>query len=322
MKKTTTIFIMLAMVISLMACSNSGSGGQKNEFPKKSVSMIVPYSAGGGTDAVARALASATESYLGQPMAILNKTGGGGAVGMTEGANAKADGYTVTMITLALSTMPHAGLAPISYKDFTPIALINMDPATITVPTDSPFHTLNDIIKYAKENPGKLKVGNSGSGLSKDYAGALFEEAAGISMTHVPFEGAAPTINALLGNHIDVITVTTGEVLAQVQGGKLKTLGVMAEERAAVMPDVPTMKELGLDIGEFGPWRGLGVPKDTPAEVVKTLSDAFSKAVNDEKFKTFMEQNGFRILFKDSAQFSEFLEQDYTILGEMIKNMK
>ncbi|AOT72122.1 tripartite tricarboxylate transporter substrate binding protein [Geosporobacter ferrireducens] len=316
-KKVLSVVLVLALSFALGACGAT----EKASFPEKTIQVIVPYAAGGGTDVVARAVADASKNHFPQPVVVVNKTGAGGAVGMGEGANAKADGYTVTMITVELTTLPPQGLAPFTNADFKPIMQINAEPAAITVKADAPWNTVEEFLAYSKENEGQVKVGNSGVGAIWHLAAAAIETKTGAKFNHIPYEGAAPAIAALLGGHIDAVTVSPAEVASQVKGGQLKILGVVADERSKNFPDVPTLKEKGYDVA-VGTWRGLAVPKDTPDDIVKILSEGFTKAVNEDAFKSFMETNGLTIAVLDSAQYTEKIENDNKLFKELIDQIK
>jgi tripartite-type tricarboxylate transporter receptor subunit TctC len=292
---------------------------EENKFPEKPVTIIVPYAAGGGTDLTARALAKEVEKHLGQSVAVVNKPGGTGSVGMTEGATAKPDGYTTTMVTVELTTTPHLGLTPLTYKDFRPVMQANFDSAAITVNADAPWNTIEEFIEYAKANPGKIRVGNSGPGGIWHLASAAFEKGTGVQFNHVPYDGAAPAITALLGSHIEAVSVSPAEVKAHVDAGKLKTLAVMSEERAAALPDVPTLNELGITgVISVGPWRGIAVPKDTPDDIVKVLEDAFQKGAKEPGFTDFMNKSGLGIVIKDGQGFLKVMEEGHNSFGELI----
>lgn len=279
----------------------------KSSFPEKSITAICPWSAGGGTDTVLRGLTKETEAFLGETITVTNQTGGGGAVGHTAIKNAKNDGYTVGMITFELSSLPAQGIVDYTHMDFLPLMRVNMEPAAITVPVDAPYDTVEEFIAFAKENPGSVKVGNSGIGATWHVAAGLLEQTAEIQLGHVPFDGAAPAITALIGGHIDAVTVSPSEVQAQVQSGDLKMLAVMDEGRSKLFPDVPTMQEVGYDV-VFGTWRGLAVPIDTPDDVVATLSDAFKQGIESDGFKEYAENAGLNIAYQNAEDFRVFLE--------------
>jgi tripartite-type tricarboxylate transporter receptor subunit TctC len=334
MRKKFMLFMLLVlMVVFSAACgsnANSASSNSNNEkgsdkaknikFPEKQITLIVPYAAGGGTDATARALAKAAEKHLGQPIGVVNKTGGSAVVGISEVANAKADGYTIIMNANEIALLPHMGLTPITYKDFEQVAHINFDPSALTVPADAPYDTVEEFIEYAKENPGKIRVGGTGKGGIWHLGSASIEKAADIKLNYVPFEGAAPAKTALLGGHIEAITVSPAEVFAQVEAGELKTLGVLADERSPIMPDVPTFKEAGFE-ANVGVWRAIDAPADTPAEVVKVLADAFEKATKDKEFVDFMEKNGLGIIFKGTDEYKDLVAKDHEYFGGLLKEL-
>ncbi|MUV37058.1 Protein BugT [Lentibacillus sp. JNUCC-1] len=331
--KLLGLILMTVLVLTISGCSgnsenedagsgNSGSADNANEdFPKKEIELIVPTAAGGGTDAAARALAPLAEDHLGTSIGVVNKTGGSGSVGMTEGANSKPDGYTVTMVFVELTMFEHLGLSPLTPQDFKPIGLINFDPAALTVPADAPYDTLEEFISYAKEHPGEISVGNSGPGSIWHIAAANLEEAAGIELNHVPHDGAAPAVTALVGGHIDAVTVSPAEVKSQIDAGKLKMLAVMSDEKSDMAPDVPTVSEAGLDAAPIGTWRGLTVPKETPDDIVAKLEDGFLKAAEEEEFKDFMDKNGLGLKIQGSEEFGEYMQQNQELYGEIISDL-
>jgi tripartite-type tricarboxylate transporter receptor subunit TctC len=324
---------MVAIITALTACVGStGTNGDKTsnpanskavekkvDYPKKPLTLIVPFPAGGGGDTVGRALAKSVEKHLGQSIVVVNKTGGGGSVGMTEGANAKGDGYTLTLTTLELTVMSHLGFAPLTFESFKPVALISYDGAAITVHANSQWKTAQDFLDYAKNHPGQLKLGNSGTGASWHLAAAAVEKAAGVKFTHIPFEGSAPAVTALLGGHVDAVFVSAPEVRAHVEAGKLRTLAILDDKPSTALPNVKTIKEeTGLQFNYIGTWRGINVPKDTPDEIVSVLEDAFMKAAEDQEFKDLMNKNGIGILVKDSKSFGQFLKEKHELFGRLI----
>ncbi|ALS76444.1 ABC transporter substrate-binding protein [Planococcus rifietoensis] len=324
MKKILGVLTLSAFALTAAGCgddSTSATGDEGSNFPEKQIELIVPASAGGGTDATARALATAVEDNLGQSVGVVNKPGGSGSVGMTEGANAEADGYTVTMAFVELTMFKHLGLSPLTYDQFKPIGLINFDPAALTVPADAPYDTLEEFIAYAEENPGELNVGNAGTGSIWHIAAANLENAAEIELNHVPHEGAAPAVTALVGGHIDAVTVSPAEVKSQLDAGNLKTLAIMSDERSDLLPDVPTFNESGVEINTTGTWRGLTVPAETPDEVVATLEEAFMEAAQEEEFLEFMENNGLGIRMLDSQEFGDFMAENEEDYGQIIGDL-
>lgn len=237
-----------------------------------------------------------------------NKPGGANAVGLTYGARAKPDGYTVTYLVAELAILPHLHLSVVTADDFDLLARTNYNPAAVTVRADAKWKTLKELIAYAKEHPGQVRVGNSGTGSIWHLAAAALQEAAGVEFKHVPFAGAALAVQALLGGHVDVVCVSPTEVQSHVEAGKLKMLAVMAKERDPLFPEVPTAKELGYDL-DIGAWGGLAVPKGTPPDVKEKLLTAFRKAVRDQKFVQMMTERGIRLAWLEGEEFAEFIKR-------------
>lgn len=293
----------------------------KGKFPEKAIQIVVPFFPGGGTDHVARALAEVAKDYFGQPIVVVNKVGGSGSVGLTEGAMAKPDGYTVTLTLVELTILPHQGMANITYKDFKPIMQLNEDPAALTVRADAPWNTVEEFLEYARKNPGKIRVGNSGEGSVWHLAAKTIERETGVKLTHTQFDGAAPAGVALLGGEVDAVAISPAEVMTHVKNGKLKILGVMAENRLESLPDVPTFKELGIDI-EMVTWRGISVPKDTPDEVVEILRKGFIQAANDDHFREIMVKLGLGYNIADAKDFEGVIKESDEFYKGLIEEFK
>lgn len=321
-KRSGLLFLaMIILVLVLPGCSKSAStDGKKGSFPEKSLTAICPWSAGGGTDTVLRGLTKETEALLGKTITVTNQTGGGGAVGHTAIKNAKNDGYTVGMITFELSSLPAQGIVDYTHEDFQLLMRVNMESATITVPANAPYETIHDFIEYAKAHPGEVKVGNSGIGATWHVAAGLFEQVTEVELGHVPFDGAAPAVTALVGGHIDAVAVSASEVQAQVEAGELKILAIMDEERSKIFTDVPTMKEEGYDV-VFGTWRGLAVPTGTPKEAVDILSDAFKKGIESDGFKDYAEKAGLNIAYQNAEDFRQFLATNAEDVAKVMKGL-
>lgn len=246
MKERISLVLILALVLSL-AISASALEAKVN-FPTKPITVICPWTAGGGTDTILRALCKQAEKHLGQTITVVNQTGGGGAVGHAAIMNARPDGYTLGMITFELNSLPPQGLIPFTYKDFDPLMRVNVDAPALTVAKNSPFNTVHDFINYAKAHPNELTIGNSGPGSVWHIAAGLMATKTGIKVKYVPFDGAAPAVTALVGGHISAVSVSVAEVQGQVKAGQLKILGVMDTKRSDLFPEVPTFREEGLGI--------------------------------------------------------------------------
>ncbi|MEZ9339460.1 tripartite tricarboxylate transporter substrate binding protein [Vibrio splendidus] len=301
--------IMLAAGILVSATSIAA------DYPSKNIRLVVPFGAGGGTDAVGRTLANSAKDILGQNISIMNRTGGAGAVGMSFGAQQRADGYTLTVVTREIASLPQMGLMRHTADDFRLIRLVNLDPAVVLVAADSPYNTINDLIKEAKENPGSVKFASTAA---PNFYLISLEKDQGIKLNAIPYNGASEAIPAVLGHHTDVTMVTPGEAIAQLRSGQLKALGVMSEERIQYIPDVPTLKEQGIDV-VTGTWRGIGAPKDTPDAVIEKLGAAFDEAMASEEFKSFMAKGAMTIHNLDDKAFTAFVAEDTKSLTELIQ---
>jgi len=311
MKRLLSLLVALTVVLA-------ATGAIAADFPAKNVKLIVPFSAGGGTDAVARSLASVAEKYLGQPVVIINKTGGSGAVGMTEGAMSKKDGYTVTMVTREIAWLFQMGLAQVKPSDFDAIALVNEDPAIVLVRPDSEFQSVEKLIESAKADSGSVKFASTAK--PNFYLLAL-ELNQNVTFNQIPYNGAAEAIPAVMGGHVDFTMVNPGEAISQIQAKQLKALGVCSDARLAGLPEVPAMTELGYPI-VTGTWRGLAVPKGTPEDVKATLEDAFAKAVADPEFQGFMDKRKLGIRYMDSKNFTSFMDKDVEGLTAIVEAVK
>lgn len=300
-RRALLLVLLTAVMLSVFAAN----------YPRKPVTIICPWGAGGGTDRLARFLADELSKKLGQPFTVVNRTGGGGAVGHAAGAYAAPDGYTLTLVTLEIATMHWMGLTDLTFEAFDYIAQVNEDPAGVIVKADAPWKTLHDLLNDIKANPGKYLFSGTAAGGIWDLARIGMLDAAGISpdaVTWVPTTGAAQGLVELLGGHVHVVTCSIAEAVSQIQSGQARALAVMADERHPMFPDVPTLKELGID-WTAGTWRGVAVPKNTPEEIKKILEDAIIEITNSESFKNFMQTNGFGIKVRRGQEFYEFVKQ-------------
>ncbi len=290
-------------------------------YPIKSISFIVPFAAGGGTDATARMLASLLENMTGWKVIVENRVGGGGAVGHLAAATASPDGYTVGIITFELSTFYWLRLANVTYRDFKPIMMYNRDAAAIIIRADAPWKSVAELIEYIKANPEKLKASGTGRGGVWDIARIGWLKAAGVdpsALPWVPSAGAAPCLQDLIAGGVDICTVSLPEAGSLIKAGRARALAVMDDVRNPAFPDVPTLKELGIN-WSFGTWRGIAVPKDTPDHIVKILHDALKKVIDSQQWKDFMSKSGFGMAYMSPEEFRKFLENDFKVVGELLK---
>ena len=306
--KKITLFSMVVM-LAVSAAVLSGCEREEREFPSRNITMICPWAAGGGTDAILRALSIAAEPHLGVNIIVENRTGGAGGIGHMAIMNAPRDGYTMGMITFELNSLPQQGMIDFTFEDFEPLILVNADAAALTVHINAPFNTVQEFVDYARQNPGTISIGNSAPGSVWHIGAGLLASETGIQVNHIPFEGAAGAVTALAGGHIQAVSVSLAEVRSQVEAGNVKVLGVMDTQRSAMFPNVPTFQEQGFDI-VYGTWRGLALPRGVNPEIRATLENAFTAAMSDPAFITQAANLNLNLQFLPSAEFGEFLREN------------
>ncbi|MFK7860801.1 MAG: tripartite tricarboxylate transporter substrate binding protein [Granulosicoccus sp.] len=292
------------------------------DWPERPVTLIVPWSAGGGTDATGRMIGSLLEKELGQPFNVVNRTGGSGVVGHSAIANAKPDGYTIGVVTVEIGMMHWAGLTELTGKDYTPIALYNADAAGLLVRADSPWETAQDVIDAAKANPGTHKGSGTGQGGIWHLALAGMLNTADISPDAVPWvpsQGAAPGLQELVAEGVDVVTCSIVEAAALIDAGKVKSLAIMNDARIDAFADVPTLQEAtGID-WQLAAWRGIAGPKGMPEEVTTTLTAAFEKVWQSAEFQDFMNGRGFGLVWKPGNEFVDWMAASDVSLGDVMQ---
>ena len=279
------------------------------DYPSRSIEIVVPFNAGGGTDALARAFADNARKHLAQSFVVNNKPGASGVIGWSDVVNSKPDGYKLALMTVELTILPHLGLAKFGADEFAPIARLNYDPAAITVKGDAPWNTIEEFIAAARKANGETKVGNSGNGSIWHLAAASVEDKTGARFSHIPYSGAAPAVLSLLGGHIDAVAVSPAEVAPHLASGKLKMLGVMADRRVKAFDQVPTLKERGIDVS-IGAWRGLGAPKGTPQEVLEVLKVVTQKTMAEPAMREAMDKLALGYAYGDDLAFKETIDRN------------
>ncbi|OJV64379.1 MAG: hypothetical protein BGO41_12200 [Clostridiales bacterium 38-18] len=315
-KRVLSLVLGLILIMGLFAGCSAG----KDEFPNKIITIVVPYSPGGASDTVARLYAQELEKAIGTSIVVTNKTGASGAVGLEAVKNSKADGYTIAYMPVESTMIKSLGLTDITSDDFTFIGRAMTIPAAVTVRSDAPWNTLEEFLTYAKEHPGEVQVGNSGTGSIWHISAALLEDNSGAQFTHVPFDGAAPAIAALMGDNIQAVTVSPSEVQSGVESGDFKVLAVLGEERSSILPDIPTAKELGIDVVAQG-WGAFAVPKDTPADVVKILEDASKTALNSDNIKNLLAERGFEHAYMSGSDMDSYAKEQLDKFSELIPKL-
>ncbi|MCB9945795.1 MAG: tripartite tricarboxylate transporter substrate binding protein [Geminicoccaceae bacterium] len=293
-------------------------------YPDHPITIVVPWGAGGGTDATARILASLLEPELGVPVNVVNRTGGSGVVGHSAIATAEPDGYTLGIVTVEIGMMHWAGLTDLTYEDYTPLALYNEDSAGVQVRTDAPWSTLPEMLEDIRtSDPGTYKGSGTGQGGIWHLALAGLLQTAGMEpdrATWVPSEGAAPGLQDLVAGGVDVVTCSIPEAQSLIDAGRVKSLAVMGESRNPSFPDVPTVKEEGVD-WQLGAWRGVAGPKGLPQEVVDKLVPLLEKIHGSDQFREFMNGRGFGMVFKGPDGFREFMASSNEALGNVMTKL-
>lgn len=306
--KVRNLMLILTIVFFTLSATSPAMAAKK--FPRKPIIIICPWSAGGGTDRTARFIAGKLHEILGVPVNVVNKTGGGGAVGFTAGANAKPDGYTITNLTFEIGTLRWLGYSDVGPDAFKPLMQFNEDASAVIVGKDSKYATVKELLEDIKAKPaGALQFSGCAIGTVWDLARIGMMHSYGIDFNKVKFiptKGAAPAVTELLGGHVDVITCSYPEASPQIDAGNLKALAVMAEDRNPQFSHVPTLKEQGIDWA-YGTWRGFAVPKKTPDDVADVLVKAFKQVFSSDDFVAFINKNGFGIKIRDSKEFGEFM---------------
>ena len=315
-----SLFSLFASVAALSALSVVPVHAQ-DTFPQREVTIVVPFNPGGASDMTARIIAKGMEADLGRPIIVVNKAGGSGGVGMSSVARSKPDGYTVSYVPVELVMHKALKLSDLGPDSFDYIGQTTMVPSAVTVPADAPYKTINEFIKFAKENPDKVRVGNSGAGSIWHIAASALEMNQGIDFNHIPFEGAAPAVTALMGKHIEAVTVNSGEVKPGVDSGKLRILAVMTKERDPAFPNVPTLIESGINL-EFVGWGAFAVPKGTPRPVLDRLSAALKKSAESEEFKKFITSRGMIVEYKNPDDCKKFVDSQYIFFNDLLSKME
>jgi len=291
-------------------------------YPEKPVTLIVGFPPGGTTDFTSRTLAEAAKKYFPQPIAIVNRPGAGGGVGMAEVLQAKPDGYTIGLLASDTMTMvPHWTKVPYgSAEDYTPIINLVSTPVVIAVKSDAPWKTIQELITYAKANPGKVRAAGSGMGNAHHLACERLR-AAGIDLHWVPFAGAAETTPALLGGHVESVISYYSNIAGQVQAKKIRILAVCGEKRDPLFADVPTFREVGYDVVMMT-YFTIGGPKGLPSEILSSLHDAFKKSIETPLFIKAMEGRGFVVTYEGPQDLKKRALRDYESIGKLTESLK
>jgi tripartite-type tricarboxylate transporter receptor subunit TctC len=325
---------MLVIVFAIMlvtACSAQGSNTESKEekgkeiakvdFPTRDIEIVVPYAPGGTTDTASRTLASVVSKYIpnGVNVNVVNKAGGGGVIGTTEAATAKPDGYKIGMTTSGPMTIKtHTDQTAYSPDSVQTIMQVVATPNVIVVQADAPWQNYEEWFEFVSNNPGEFTYGTSGAGLTQHISMEAFTAETGAKLKHMPFEGGAPALAALLGGHVKGALVQTTEAMPHIESGKLRAIVNTGSYKPEGLEDVPTLTEVGVDVAS-DVWTGLIAPKDTPAEIIEILHDAFKKALEDEKVIETFKNIGATANYAGPEDFAKIIKKDFDINGEVLK---
>ncbi|GAB6156150.1 tripartite tricarboxylate transporter substrate binding protein [Desulfosporosinus burensis] len=317
------ITLVFAMIVT--GCAQKTSGEVKSpsisgeKFPDKPITLIVPYDAGGGSDLISRYLASLVEKELGVSIVVVNMPGGSGATGYTELTKRAADGYTIASTTSTIVTDKMLDIIKINHHDFDVVYGFNYEPAAIGVNAQRGWNSLADFVKYSKENPGNVSMGTSAFGGIWNIGSRAAMPALGVKWNLIPAGGggAVPVVQAA-GGTIDAVTASPLEMAAQLEGGRLKLLAVMADKRLDSYPDVPTLKELGYDVS-ITTTRAIVAPKGTPKDRVKILYDAFAKAGSLQKYKDYLKTNGAGWMSEDGESMIKYYDNQEKVFQKFLQ---
>ncbi|MEE6281948.1 Bug family tripartite tricarboxylate transporter substrate binding protein [Georgenia sp. MJ170] len=311
-----------ATAIALVGCSAAGgsAGSDDDDFPSQQIQMIVPWAAGGGTDLISRQLATMSEDTCGVRFVVSNLTGAASATGHQAIADADPDGYTVGTATTELAILKHLDSASFTPDDMAGIVQLAANPAVLTVSDSSPYQSFDEL-KAGLDNGDTIRVATNGRGGTWDLAARGLGIELGTPFTeYAPFNGAAEMIPAVLGEQVEAMSPSAGEVHQQIEAGAMTGLAVMADERFEALPDVPTLQELGVD-WVMGSWIGTVVPAGTPENRVEILRDCMGEAAMSDEFQEFLVVQGMGLADRDGADFTTFMQSEFDRFDTLINDV-
>ena len=308
---------LMGITLALSASSVFSQG-----YPTRPVTLIVPWGAGGGTDATARIIGSLLEKDIGQPVTVVNRTGGSGVVGHSAIASAAPDGYTIGMATVEIGMMHWQGLTELSGASYTPLGLVNADPAGVQVRADASYKTVNELLAAIKANPGKFKASGTGQGgiWHLAIAGLLRDQKIDpAALPWVPSNGAAPGLQDMIAGGVEVAPVSLPESRSLIDAGKVKSLAIMSDKPSALYPNVPTLKSATGSDWTMAAWRGLVAPKGIPVEARDKLGAAIKRVVASKEYTEFMAKQGYGVIYAAPDDFAKFMAKSDSELGATMK---
>lgn len=302
--KSVSRLTIIALLISSMLCA-AGSNVFAADFPQKPLTLIVPWSPGGSGDMTCRILAAQMQKDLGKPVVVKNMPGAGSMVGAKALADASADGYTLGFLGISAAIAQYTSVSPVMMDEYKPVGGIINPELVLLVNAKSPWKTFEEFLAYAKENPGKIKNANAGAGVIDHLYSSKFGKVAEVEFTQVPYKGWGPSLAALAGGHVDSMFVAIGPAKALIKAGKIRPLAISSAERHPSFPDLPTMKEGGVDIVmDF--WESIVVPAGTTDEIVTILDESLASAFANESVQEKIKNSGLDLAYMPNKEFVSF----------------
>jgi tripartite-type tricarboxylate transporter receptor subunit TctC len=313
----------LISCLAIVAAFFAAPAASAAEFPTRPIKLVIPYAAGGPTDIFGRLVAEYLGRDLKQAVFVENKAGAQGAIGAEMVAHAEPDGYTLLGTSgsvIILNPLLYKKLSYDPVKDLRMLALVTEVPVVLCVHPSVPAKTIAEFVAYAKQNPGKLNFGSSGTGSFTHLAAEMFKQMAGIEMTHIAYKGAAPALTDVMSGNIQLMFESVSLALPQVRSGLLRPLGVSSTRRIPDLPDVPTIAESGYPEYFVSVWNGVAVPADLPDDVTRILTDGLDRVLNDPAFRASLEKVGYTALRpRSAAAITEFIDADRIRWADVIK---
>ena len=310
-----TLFLALAAALCALALP-----ARAQTFPDKPVRLIVPFPPGGGTDILARLLGQKLGEAWGQPIVVENKAGAGGTMGADAAAKAEPNGYTLLMVSASYSVNP--SLYRLSFdplKDLVPVSLVASVPFVLISPASFPASSVKELVALASAQPGRINFASSGNGSAPHLVGELFAMKTKTRIVHVPFKGGAPALNEVLGGRVEMYFSTITQALGAIKSGKVKTLAVTSGQRAAALPQVPTLEESGVRGFDLVDWFGILAPRGTPQPILAKVSEEIGRQVRSEEMRARLSSEGFDAIGSTPAQFESRLRHDMGEYAGVVK---
>jgi len=302
------------LLIGLLACFASTTFAAANDYPTRPVTLVVPFTPGGGTDIMARLLANNLSQSLGKPVIVENKPGAGGTIGTDKVAQAEPDGYTILMgsvSTISINPSLYKNLAANPLTDLAPVSPVALTPSVLAVPNSLPVSSVRDLVALAKEKPDSVNFGSAGHGTSHHLAGELFKMQTGIHATHVPYKGSAPALLGLIRGEVQFMIANIPSLQSAIEGKQIKPLAVTSLTRSAQYPDLPTVAESGLPGFEVIVWYGVFAPKNTPEPIINKLNAEIRKVVAMPDMRKRLIADGAEPMNATPGEFAQRIQSDY-----------